>query len=208
MDFMIYSGKIQISMGILSSIIAWIACSNVIKKFGWTRSALITPITFLISGALFFFCFFFKESSYLSSLSILLHTTPLALAVFLGSLQNCLTRSAKYTFFDATKEMAFIPLSNESKLQGKAAIDGVGSRLGKSSGSLIYQFLLMVFGSVATSSPYVGIVLLSAILIWILATKSLGTKFDELTKPSISPESESIAADDVTATLITKPVSL
>lgn len=208
MDFMIYSGKIQIFMGILSSIIAWIACSNVIKRFGWARSALITPITFLISGALFFFCFFFKESAYVSSLSILLHTTPLALAVFLGSLQNCLTRSSKYTFFDATKEMAFIPLSDESKLQGKAAIDGVGSRLGKSSGSLIYQFLLMIFGSVATSSPYVGIVLLLAILIWILATKSLGTKFDELTKPTTPPESEPSVADDVTATLITKPVSL
>lgn len=208
MDFMMYSGKIQIIMGILSSVIAWIACSNVIKRCGWTRSALITPITFLITGALFFFCFFFKESSYVSSLAMLLHTTPIALAVFFGSAQNCLTRSSKYTFFDATKEMAFIPLSNESKLQGKAAIDGVGSRLGKSGGSLIYQFLLMVFGSVATSSPYVGIVLLISILIWILATKSLGTKFNELTKPSQLAESEVSNADDVTATLITKPVSL
>lgn len=209
MDFMMYSGKIQITMGILSSVIAWIACSNVIKRFGWTRSALITPIIFLISGALFFFCFFFKESSYVSSLSMLLHTTPLTLIVFFGALQNWLTRSCKFTFFDATKEMAFIPLSTESKLQGKAAIDGVASRLGKSSGSLIYQFLLMIFGSVATSSPYVGIVLLVSILIWILATKSLGTKFNELTKPSTPPpESEPSVADDVTATLITKPVSL
>lgn len=210
MDFMMYSGKIQIIMGILSSLIAWIACSNVIQKFGWVRSALITPITFLISGSLFFFCFFFKESSCVSYLSMLLHTTPLALAVFLGSLQNCLTRSCKYTFFDTTKEMAFIPLSNECKLRGKAAIDGVGSRLGKSSGSLIYQFLLMIFGSVATSSPYVGAFLLVTILIWILATQSLGSKFNELTKSRTTPSSPVTdpAADDVTATLITKPVSL
>ncbi|MGL4348304.1 MAG: Npt1/Npt2 family nucleotide transporter [Chlamydiales bacterium] len=208
MDFMMYSGKIQIIMGILSSVIAWIACSNVIKRFGWTRSALITPITLLISGSLFFFCFLFKKSSYVSSLSMLLHTTPLALIVFFGALQNWLTRSCKFTFFDATKEMAFIPLSIESKLQGKAAIDGVASRLGKSSGSLIYQFLLMIFGSVATSSPYVGVVLLLSIIIWILATKSLGTKFDELTKPSAPPESEVSSTDDVTTTLITKPVSL
>ena len=106
--------------------------------------------------------------------------------------------------------MAFIPLSNECKLQGKAAIDGVGSRLGKSSGSLIYQFLLMIFGSVAVSSPYVGAFLLVTILIWILATQSLGIKFNELIKPSkvqVSPAPDPVA-DDVTATLITKPVSL
>ena len=48
-----------------------------------------------------------------------------------------LSRGAKYSVFDATKEMSFVPLAPESKIKGKAAIDGVAvARLGKSSGSL------------------------------------------------------------------------
>ena len=70
-----------------------------------------------------------------------------------------MTRALKYTLFDATKELAFIPLSKECKLKGKAAIDGIGSRIGKSGGSIIHQGLLLCFGSVASSTPYVGVIL-------------------------------------------------
>ena len=89
---------------------------------------------------------------------------PLALVVFFGGAQNCLSKAAKYSVFDATKEMAFIPLDHDVKLKGKAAIDGVGSRLGKSGGSLIHQGLLMMFGSLSLSSPYVAVILMVFII--------------------------------------------
>ena len=54
-----------------------------------------------------------------------LGTTPLTLVVFFGSTQNILCRAAKYSVFDATKEMSFVPLDPESKIKGKAAVDGV-----------------------------------------------------------------------------------
>ena len=102
------------------------------------------------------------------------------LCVTLGAAQNCLSRASKYTFFDATKEIAFIPLSSESKLKGKAAIDGVGSRIGKSAGSAIHQGLIIIFSSVASSIPYVAAIFLVIILIWTLSAISLGKQFDEL----------------------------
>ncbi len=64
-----------------------------------------------------------------------LGTTPLMLAVIVGTIQNIMSKSAKYSLFDPTKEMAYIPLDQEQKSKGKAAIDVVGARLGKSGGS-------------------------------------------------------------------------
>jgi AAA family ATP:ADP antiporter len=108
--------------------------------------------------------------------------SPLFLCVTLGSIQNCFSRASKYTFFDATKEIAFIPLDKESKLKGKAAIDGVGSRIGKSAGSAIHQGLILLFSSVAASVPYVAAILAIILLIWALATITLGKQFDALTQ--------------------------
>ena len=91
-----------------------------------------------------------------------------------------MTRACKYTLFDATKEMAFIPLSKESKLKGKTAIDGVGSRIGKSGGSVAHQGLLLIFSTVAASTPYIACIFLVVIFVWIIAIFSLGKQFDEL----------------------------
>ena len=106
--------------------------------------------------------------------------TPLAIAVFFGASQVCMSKACKYSVFDSTKEMAFIPLGHECKLKGKMAIDGVGSRLGKSGGSLIHQGLLMIFATVSASGPYVALVVIGVIVVWIIATRSLGKQFTAL----------------------------
>lgn len=180
-DYNAYMGQVLTFIGITSTIVSAFICGNVIRKYGWTVSALCTPIILLITGAFFFVFLLFKDFPMIGVVSTLLGTTPLALCVFFGSMQNCFSRAGKFTFFDATKEIAFIPLSKECKLKGKAAIDGVGSRLGKSGGSLVHQFLLMIFGSVSLSTPYVGVILLIVFVGWIIAVRSLGRRFEEVT---------------------------
>jgi ATP:ADP antiporter, AAA family len=150
-----------------------------IKRFGWTRIALITPITMAVT-AFGFFAFLFSKEFFGPFVSLAMGVTPLAGAVFFGGMQNCLSKSCKYSVFDATKEMSFIPLSHESKLKGKAAIDGVGSRFGKSGGSIIHQGLLMLFGSLPSSSPFVAGILAVVILFWISSTRTLGKLFVQL----------------------------
>ncbi len=178
-DFNAYMGQVLTWIGIVATVTSIFVSGTVIRKFSWTSSALISPLILLSTGIAFFFFFFFKDSS-LSSFATLFGTTPLVLCVFFGSLQNCLARASKYTLFDATKELAFIPLNKESKLKGKAAIDGVGSRLGKSGGSLIHQSLLMCIGTVSLSTPYVAGLFLFAIGAWVVAVQSLGKRFNAL----------------------------
>jgi AAA family ATP:ADP antiporter len=178
-DYNTYMGKVIFLMGILASLTGLLTTSKVIQRYSWTTCALI-PVVIVATTGIIFFQFIFFPNQGLAWVTGLLNMSPLMLCVGLGSIQNCMSRASKYTFFDATKEMAFIPLSNESKLKGKAAIDGVGSRLGKSGGSAIHQGLILAFSSVAGSIPYVAAIFIIIICIWALAAISLGKQFDEL----------------------------
>lgn len=63
------------------------------------------------------------------------------------------------------------------RTQGKAAIDVICNPLGKSGGALIQQFMIIGFGSLAASTPYLGAILLAIVLIWIQAAASLNKQF-------------------------------
>lgn len=178
-DYNTYMGQVIFIMAGVASLAGILATTKIIQRYSWTTSALIPPTIVLITGILFFQFILFPNIG-LNWIAGLIQLSPLFLCVTIGSIQNCLCRASKYTFFDATKEIAFIPLSNESKLKGKAAIDGVGSRLGKSGGSAIHQGLILMFASVAGSLPYVAAIFLVVVSIWVFSVISLGKQFDEL----------------------------
>lgn len=52
--------------------------------------------------------------------------------------------------------------------------------MGKSGGALIQQFMILTFGSLANSTPYLGGILLVIVLAWLGAAKSLDTQFTAL----------------------------
>lgn len=185
-----YMNHVMAATAIISTLMA-LMIAKILDRFGWTVTALITPIVMLGSSAGFFFFLFFNQS-FGDAFFAFAGASPLALAVFFGAVQNCMSKASKYSVFDATKEMAYIPLSHESKLKGKAAIDGIGSRFGKSGGSLIHQSLLMIFVTINASAPYVAAILLAAIIFWIFAVKSLGIQFNEISaepKPVLATNS-------------------
>lgn len=192
-DYNTYINNLTSIQGVVSTISA-LFMAKFISRFGWTSTSLVTPITMAITSAGFFGFLFYQDS--LSDSMVIIGTTPLAIAVFFGSAQNCLSKAAKYSFFDTTKEMTFIPLGHESKLKGKAAIDGVGSRLGKSGGSLIHQGLLMFFGTLAVSAPYVAAILLAVICVWFTACRALGVQFNELVDSQKKPKEQPIVVSE------------
>lgn len=198
-DYNIYMNQVTVITGIIATSIAFFA-GSIIRYFGWTFSAMICPVIMLITSIGFFTFLFFSESLGTMTMA-LFHASPLVLVVFFGSVQNCLSRGCKYSLFDATKELSFIPLEHESRKKGKAAIDGVGSRLGKSGGSLIHQGLLMVFASLSASAPFIAAILMLMNIVWIVSTRKLGREFTALVS-----RSETLAIkDDVSIAKESKP---
>jgi AAA family ATP:ADP antiporter len=169
-----YMNEVTILIGVIATLSSLLVSSNGIRKRGWTWTAMITPVILGITSLLFFGSFFLKEYYFKGALDLL------PLIVMFGSMQNVLSRGAKYSVFDATKEVAFVPLGADSKLKGKAAIDGVGSRLGKSGGSLLQQGLFIGFGGLMGSTPIIALLLFGMIAIWITSVKSLGNQFNAL----------------------------
>lgn len=179
-EFNGYMNQVTMWVGITATVISIIS-GFIMHRFSWTFNAMIPPVLTLLSGSVFFLFLIFKDQSIGVAIANFFGTSPYIIGVLFGSIQQCITRGSKYTIFDATKEIAFIPLDKESKLKGKAAIDGVGSRLGKSGSALIYQMLLMIFGTISGAIPYVGAILIIIIIAWIIAVCVLGKQFQILT---------------------------
>jgi AAA family ATP:ADP antiporter len=74
------------------------------------------------------------------------------------------------------------------QVKGKAAIDVVCNPLGKSGGALIQQFMILSFGSLANSTPYLGGILLVIVLAWLGAVRSLDSQFSSLAKQDLERE--------------------
>ncbi len=178
-DYSSFMGLFSSITGAVTIFMMLFVGGNAIRK-GWGFAAMITPVVLLVTGTAFFAFVLFRDS--LSEYIAALGTTPLMLAVIFGAAQNIMSKSAKYSLFDPTKEMAYIPLDQESKVKGKAAVDVVGARLGKSGGSFVQQGLLLMFGSIAAITPYVAVILFFIIAMWIMAVRSLSKQFAQLTQ--------------------------
>ena len=182
-----FMGRVTTMKGLLSSVFVF-AAHVIIRRFGWKKAAMITPLSILITSLMFFPLISFEHSELFSALVVeWFNTSALWLAVFVGSFQNSLTRGTKYSIYDSVKEMAFIPLSTDLKRQGKAVIDGIASRLGKSSGSVFYMVLLPVCGSLQATIPFIAFLAVSVTLFWLYSISSLDRLMkEELKKKQLS----------------------
>ena len=184
-EMLVHMNKITVGTGILATM-GGLLFSLMVTRLGWTFTAIITP-AIMTTLAIGFFTFLFSGSALIAISSTVFGMTPFAMTVYCGSIQNCLSKACKYSVFDATKELAFLPLSAESKLKGKAAIDGLGAGIGKSGSSLAYQGFIIMLGSVALSTPYVSIILFMVLIAWLFSVLSLGKQFKALTHGEVAP---------------------
>jgi AAA family ATP:ADP antiporter len=146
--------------------------SRVIQTLGWLVGAVSTPVLMGALAAPFF-------SFIIFGLKLGDPKVALATAVYVGLVQNVLSKAVKYALFDPTKEMAYIPLDQESKVKGKAAIDVLASRFGKSGGSLLQQVIVLLFGDVVSGAPAIAAMFYAVLAAWITAATRLGNLFSQ-----------------------------
>ena len=174
-DFNAYMNEVASITGVFATISAIFLSGNVIRRYGWTVTAMITPAIWLVTSIGFFSCLLFASNVTFSDFMTSLFSIPAqTLALMFGSAQICLGRAAKYTVFDESKEIAFIPLPKIDQRKGKAVVDGIASRFGKSGGSFLIQILLVVTGELALMVPYVALIFGIVLTLWIIAVYGLG----------------------------------
>ncbi len=182
-DYNTFMGYFSMITGFATLFLVTIG-SNVIRRLGWLIGAITTPIMILITGAIFFGFIMYKNE-----LEGVLPYTPVWIAVIVGATQNILSKATKYSLFDPTKEMAYIPLDQESKVKGKAAIDVVGGRLGKSGGSAIL-FVVSLFGSYVNNLPIILLFVGIVVAAWITSVFSLSKMYKDKLKEAGEEASE------------------
>lgn len=171
MDYQRFMGNVSSAVGLSTCIVIFFGV-HVIRLLGWRVGAMATPSIMSILAIPFFACIFMGLDS----------PARLQIAVVLGTLQSLLSKTSKYALFDPTTQMAYIPLDEESKVKGKAAIDVLGSRIGKSGSSFIIQGLVFSFGNILNAAPAVSVIFYSVLLTWIGAANQLSSLFKAKTE--------------------------
>jgi len=140
-----------------------VAAPVITRMCGWHISALIVP---MVMAAL-------ALPLYASAF----HTTGDAcerIAVIAGSVHNLASKSLKFTLFDPTKNMAYLPLPDDVRGKGQAAIDVLGSRIGKSGAALLQQLVIVCAGGeIIAGVPAIACMYAVATVAWITAVNAL-----------------------------------
>lgn len=154
---------------------------GVISRYGWLMGAISTPVVLTITGLIFFSLILTGDLMTPLLTSVALPATYLAMEVGMG--QSIFTRGIKYALFDPTKEMAYIPLDSELKAKGKAVVDIISSRLGKSIGSwsVLLMFYFLAVEDVMDIVPYLAGLIMIVLIIWIVAVLNLNHLYKRLT---------------------------
>ncbi len=168
-----YMGSLSFWMGILTAFSALFLTPYLLQTKRLSRTALITPIVMVVITSVFFFAL------YCSKIGLFPGSSPLIFVVVLGSLHFCIGRAAKYTLFDTIKELAFIPLDQEGQMKGKLIIDGIGSRMGRGTSSLLSIVLFLILGGPGESAIFVGILAVLFAVISVPAGKFIGLELDK-----------------------------
>jgi AAA family ATP:ADP antiporter len=172
-----YMGTLSFWMGMLTAVSAVFLTPYLLQTYTWGKTVLMTPILMVGATVAFFSVNTMAKYGMLPGLS------PVAVVIALGSIHFCIGRAAKYTLFDAIKELAFIPLNQEGQVKGKLIIDGIGSRLGRGGSSLINILLFLLAGGPGESVLFAGIIATSFALMMIPAGHTIGQELEKTTLP-------------------------
>ena len=172
-----FLGTIDKYKASLATFLAIFVSRYSLKTFGWTVTAMVTPVAYITTGSLFYMAFIFNSYGW-TGFSAFMAIDPTMLVLYLGGIHFCATKGSKYSLFDATKEMAYLSLDKKERTSGKAVIDGIASRFGKSGGSFVMFMLFALVGNdIALATPYIFGIVVFITMLWIIAIRNLGKRY-------------------------------
>ncbi|MBF8246763.1 MAG: hypothetical protein ISN64_02085 [Rickettsia sp.] len=153
-------GQIQTYQGWISMLFTLFG-AIFLKYFSWKTSSLIVPIFIFITGSTFF--------------SLLIFGISMKTAIFFGIVQTIIGKCIKYSLFDPAKEIIYINLDPDLKTKGKATVDLLGGRLGKSTLGVLESILFFIIPTASFENTIVffGAIFVIIILAWIKAVITL-----------------------------------
>ncbi len=187
-----FMGGLQIWTG-AATIFFMLVGANILRRCSWFTAAMITPLMVFVTGLIFFGCIVFKDAMG-PMIAGFCSLTVLEVIAYVGLAQNVLAKGVKYSLFDSTKEMSYIPLDDELKSKGKAAVDVIGGRAGKSGGAAINFLLLNVIfigSKLAELAPVVAAIFVVIMLVWFFAVYGLNKEFTKITSEKTGDSEES-----------------
>lgn len=178
-DFHAMMSNYSLYTGLLGMVLAFVG-RWILSRFGWFVCAIITPLVIVTACAIYFSTALFPEALQPALLGLVGLADPMLFFFSFGMVGVITSKSTKYSFFDPTKEMAYIPLDPDLRMTGKAAADGVGGRLGKAGAGWVQMFLFaFTAGKLPEIMPYVSVLLLVLSGLWIYAVYRLSAMYHE-----------------------------
>ncbi|MCC7431174.1 hypothetical protein IT568_10050 [bacterium] len=102
-------------------------------------------------------------------------------SVLTGSLLNTADNGFSYSINQSAKETLYVPTSQDEKYKAKAFIDMFVQRFAKALAVGFSLLITLIFTDFSTI-PYLSVLSVVLLLLWILAVRFAGRKFEELTK--------------------------
>jgi len=155
--------------------------NNIMRSHSWFVAAIISPVIIMVTGIMFFALVVFDQKI-ISLFDGAIIMSPLALAVSVGAIQNILAKGTKYSIWDTSREMLYIPLDKELKTKGKAAVDVISSKIGKSSSGLLQSviFTIIPTATFTSISPLLAIIFTIVCTLWIYAIRKIYSEYQKI----------------------------
>ena len=177
----------------------------VFQFLGWRVAAAATPAVMLAAGGAFFGLSLAgagalgpvaadAASSAVAAATGGRIASAAAAGVAAGAVTQVFARASKFSLFDPAKEMVYIEMDPDEKAAGKAAVDLVGSQVGKSGASWVTQALLLAFGSLQAGMGVIAGVYGVVIVAWLRAVGGLMEAHDRADAAREEAEEEAAAA--------------
>jgi len=190
-EYMTFMAGFSQKVGMVALVLQLLA-PRIIGRLGWKGASILTPVIMVVLVIPFFVSAILLQRNGGTSVGVGVgegiansasgKIVTLTAAIAFGTWQIIASKVTKYSLFDPCKEIAYIPLDPELKVKGKAAVEVMGARLGRSLGSLSQQLLVLSVGGgrMMDCIPFVGFLYVSTIGFWLRAVCVLGRLFERV----------------------------